>query len=280
MQVGPGFTFGSLTIVADGVDESYVAMTGVVVEGAVIATGAALGLRVRNSTMLTFNGSVGIGTIDLDTVNVGISIRARVDTGDIVVGPTGISEVDLSWDQACGYVCLPDGQFVDDTSCYYNGTCADANCSATTTQVPASPTLFNETNSSVVIDNLFEERLCLSRICTARQIVALQRGSVGKRITMDARTIEGSIYLYDPQDCVAIGTCLPAESNGIFSGTNGSAAARNTSAPKIIQLSDGLQRQFSLQLANRGEFDDGLYPVALRSFQPNTLWLLTDRQVR
>lgn len=280
VQYGPDFFFGSLTLKTSGEHESYFASSDLDVRGAVTVTAGALNLRARRGSMGSFRGHVEAGVIDLDAVTVAGSVTAHVQLGDVVVGPAGVGEVALTWDQPCGYVCLPDGQFVDDSACFYNSsTCAGGNC--TDGVAAAAAVVGSDANSSNVTGGIaFQERLCMSRVCASAQSVTLANGPAGVGVSMDLSAGEGSIYLYDPLDCVSAGTCPPARSNGFGFGPNGTLADdENATSPKTIQLSDSLQREFSLRMSGQGEFDDALYPISLLSFQAESAWLLTDRRV-
>ena len=67
------------------------------------------------------------GTVDFSSVEGGNGITildhevggidVNLGDGDIVVAPTATSQIDLFWDQPCGYVCLPEGHWADDSSC-------------------------------------------------------------------------------------------------------------------------------------------------------------------
>lgn len=82
-----------------------------------------MGFRSRGIVVTSADIGIVVGAADLGD---GIAFRDSgappelsvvVGRGDVIVAPTGIDEVDLLWDQPCGYVCLPAGYFVDDSHC-------------------------------------------------------------------------------------------------------------------------------------------------------------------
>ena len=60
-------------------------------------------------------------------------LQVAVGVGDIVVSPEpgGAREVDLAWSSPCGYVCLPNGFYVDDAHCQLQPASAGAGVGST-----------------------------------------------------------------------------------------------------------------------------------------------------
>lgn len=114
-----------------GLDKrAELSMTHVKVNGLLNITGAAMNFRGREvvagdvsihlergtvdfSPDVEFEGGKGITIID----HAAGMIDVNLADGDIVIAPDASSQIDLLWDQPCGYVCLPGAYWVDDSSC-------------------------------------------------------------------------------------------------------------------------------------------------------------------
>ena len=138
VKVGSSFTLGNLVATVNssnaGIsgasnpryiranpEELEVSIDSNTFEGAVDIKGSRLNLRARSMTASSVSVSVEGGIVDLDNVEVhdtaaGIAVDVTHD-GDIIISPKGPVVADLEWKQPCGYVCLPQGYWVDDSEC-------------------------------------------------------------------------------------------------------------------------------------------------------------------
>ena len=113
-----------------------------------------LNLRTKSVTAASIDINVAGGIVDLDDVHVhdvaaGINVVVEED-GDIVIAPRGPAVVDLDWKQPCGYVCLPQGYFVDDSQCNVdeNGETTTSTTTTTTTMTTTTTITTTTTNDA------------------------------------------------------------------------------------------------------------------------------------
>jgi hypothetical protein len=83
--------------------------------------------------------------------------------GDIVIeAHPALQKIDLDWVNPCGFICLPDGIFADDSQCVTN-----ASLFTTTTAAPTTTTAFGANESDVVEEDI--TRACLQRSCSGSE---------------------------------------------------------------------------------------------------------------
>jgi hypothetical protein len=83
--------------------------------------------------------------------------------GDIVLeAHPALQKIDLDWVNPCGFICLPDGIFADDSQCIVN-----ASLFTTTTAAPTTTTAFDANGTDTVEEDI--SRACLQRECSGSE---------------------------------------------------------------------------------------------------------------
>lgn len=138
-------------------DELDVTVNGVEFQGQVNITGPRLNLRTQSMAALSINIETEGGVVDLDDVLVynmsaGIHVDVHVD-GDIIIAPRGPVMVDLDWEQPCGFVCLPQGYFVDDSVCDVADESPESESTSSSTQTSTTTTATTTTTTPLPQDD-------------------------------------------------------------------------------------------------------------------------------
>lgn len=243
ITLGSAVTLTDMTIDARG-PESRVSLAEVNATGVLGVVGEELNLRTNACTFASVSASIGSGILDLSSITItdlATGILAFIaQAGDVIVGPNNADTAELTWSNPCGFVCLPDGQFVDDSACTLPDVCAEVNCTGnkTTTQT------------------------CYDRVCAGDIVTALPKASSAGTIKLSLSTLFGSIYVFDPQLVV------------------GQTAVHNASLTKPISLGDDLVLELTTIFDQADlTAEDVVASVFFRTFSPDTAFLLSTNPV-
>lgn len=296
LGVGAGYHMLGLSLAAEGEKEVDVSMLSVgPIFGPLDVSGRTVSLWTQG---LVIEGSVNVninaGTIDLSEVEVigdTSEIIASVESGDVIIGPRTNRTVSLTWDQPCGYVCLPMGHYVDDSGCNITDS------STTTTTTTSTTTVFNASENNSTLppspERIFQARACQSRQCSGYvdgikfvgpnasldELFSVSRYSDSygndeswpdygdeSPLQINARARLGSIYLFDPYRAAVK---PPGENR---SKTFNEEEYRDV-AP---QLSDELKFDLERVIMDAVEYEDTMDKVTLSTFMPDSLWIASN----
>jgi hypothetical protein len=251
------FSFGNavaltdVTIEARGV-ESTVVLDQIAISGSLYVHGADINLRTQGCTFDSVQASISNGMLDFSTVtilNLNAGITAFIaKAGDVIVGPLAVNTADLTWSNPCGFVCLPDGQFVDDSDCAIAGDCSDGSCT------PSSPNITNVTTAQA----------CYDRMCAGNIVTTLPKATSVNTLKLSLATMFGSLYVFDPAlELSDVGT-----------------TPSNSSYAKPISLGADLGLSFETIFdAADLTAEDVVASVFFRSLSPDTAFLMSTNPV-
>jgi hypothetical protein len=234
-------------------------MDAIAASGELVASGTELNLRTQGCTFGSVQASITKGMLDFSMVtilNPVAGIQAFIaSSGDIIVGPQNVGATNLTWSNPCGFVCLPEGRFVDDSECAVPSTCRYDNCS------DASLTSITPGNSTEAA-----EHTCYDRVCAGSIVSILPQTTSTTTLSLSLSTLYGSLYVFDP--ALNAGDVKPAVSN--------------TSLPLSKPIALGTDLVSSLQVI----FDaadltakDVVASVFFRTFSPDTAFLMSTNPV-